>query len=102
MVMIMWHIWKSRNAWYFNNELTDPSNLVTKTLFEHNKFLELTFVHSPNENSKVNYQILLKVHEYEICLLVDAELQVKSNKTSIGLVFMNSKGVLLHAHGSSI
>lgn len=72
-VMIMWHIWKSRNAWSSNNELTNPLHIMTKTLFEYNEYLDILLANSLNAN---------------ISLFVDAGLQVESKNISIVLVWL--------------
>ncbi|XP_059294831.1 uncharacterized protein LOC132047870 [Lycium ferocissimum] len=101
-VMIMWHIWKSRNAWCFNNELTDPSDIVAKDLFEYNKYLEIILAESSTGNVRENNEYQGTVPQEGICFFFDAGLQVESKKASVGLVAIVSKGVLLHAYGSPI
>ncbi|KAK6797631.1 hypothetical protein RDI58_005333 [Solanum bulbocastanum] len=100
--MIMWHILKSRNAWSVNNELTDPPDIVAKVLSEYNEYLDKVLINSSNANFQETSDYQVRVTEDGICLFVDAGLQVESNKASIGLVAMNIKCVLLHAHGSPI
>ncbi|KAK6776333.1 hypothetical protein RDI58_027334 [Solanum bulbocastanum] len=59
-------------------------------------------VDSANGNLQENYENQLVVPEKGLCLFVDAGLQVEPNKASIGLIAMDSKCILLLAHGSPI
>ncbi|KAK6775504.1 hypothetical protein RDI58_026505 [Solanum bulbocastanum] len=86
----MWHIWKSRNAWSFNNESTDPPNIVAKALSEYNEYLDVVLANSSNANFQETSDYQVRVSEDGICLFVDAGLQVESKKASIGLVAMDS------------
>ncbi|KAK6783628.1 hypothetical protein RDI58_017082 [Solanum bulbocastanum] len=88
--MIMWHIWKSRNAWSFNNELTDPLDILAKALSEYNEYLDIVLANSSNANSQETSDYQLRVPNDGICLFVDVGLQVESKKASIGLVAMDT------------
>ncbi|XP_070014232.1 uncharacterized protein [Nicotiana sylvestris] len=101
-IIIMCHIWKGRIFWYFSNEKSEPPDIVAKALFEYNAFTEIMLVNLPNSTLQESYEYSLTMLEDGICLFVDAWLHAERKKASIGLVAMDSKGTLLHAHGSPI
>ncbi|XP_075074410.1 uncharacterized protein LOC142162013 [Nicotiana tabacum] len=82
-VNIMWQIWKGRNAWCFNQEMLEPTDIVSKALFEYEEYKDLLTSCLAARTSTRN----------EFC---------DDRYASIGVTALNSLEKLLYAHGSPI
>ncbi|XP_070026376.1 uncharacterized protein [Nicotiana sylvestris] len=102
-VNLMWQIWKGRNAWCFNQEMLEPTEIVSKALFEYKKYKDLLTSCLAARYSTGN-EFLPKLTNFhdDVLLFKDAGLRCDDRHASIGVAALNSFGKLLHAHGSSI
>ncbi|XP_016458490.2 uncharacterized protein LOC107782157 [Nicotiana tabacum] len=102
-VNLMWKIWKGRNAWCFNQEMLEPTEIVSKALFEYGKYKDLLTSCLAARHSTGNDFLpkLTNFHD-DVLLFTDAGLRCDDRHANIGVATLNSLGKLLHAHGSSI
>ncbi|XP_070013439.1 uncharacterized protein [Nicotiana sylvestris] len=102
-VNLMWQIWKGRNAWCFNQEMLEPTEIVSKALFEYEEYKDL-FTSCLAARHSTGNEFLPKPTNFhdDVLLFTDARLRYDDQHASIGVAALNSLGKLLHAHGSSI
>ncbi|OIS98756.1 hypothetical protein A4A49_54875 [Nicotiana attenuata] len=99
----MWQIWKGRNAWCFTQEMLEPTDIVSKALFEYEEYKDLlTSCLAARHSSSNDFLSKLTNFQDDVLLFTDAGLRCNDRHASIGVAALNSLGKLLHAHGSSI
>ncbi|OIT25842.1 hypothetical protein A4A49_64662, partial [Nicotiana attenuata] len=99
----MWQIWKGRNAWCFNQKMLEPSDIVSKALFEYEEYKDL-LTSCLAARYSIGNEFLPKLTNFQddVLLFTNAGLRCNDRHASIGVAALNSLGKLLHAHGSSI
>nr|XP_016455260.1 PREDICTED: uncharacterized protein LOC107779354 [Nicotiana tabacum] len=102
-VNIMWQIWKGRNSWCFNQEMLEPTDIVSKTPFEYEEYKDiLTSCLATRHSTRNEFVPKLTNFQDDVLLFTDAGLRCDDRHASIGVAALNSLGKLLHAHGSPI
>ncbi|XP_075103392.1 uncharacterized protein LOC142177989 [Nicotiana tabacum] len=84
-VSILWMIWKARDEYIFNSVIWNENEILSKALFELNEFTVAKEHVNTMSDASTNPQLLTLSSE-KVLLYVDAGLDPKTRKESIGMV----------------
>ncbi|XP_070017860.1 uncharacterized protein [Nicotiana sylvestris] len=85
-VNIMWQIWKGRNAWCFNQEMLEPTDIVSKALFEYEEYKDLlTSCLAARHSTGNEFVPILTNFQDDVLLFTDAGLRCDDRHASTGV-----------------
>ncbi|XP_075091737.1 uncharacterized protein LOC142171913 [Nicotiana tabacum] len=94
-------IWKARNDYIFNSVIWSENDVLSKALFDFNEFtVAKEHVNTMRNASTTTH--LLTLSSEKVLLYVDAGLDPKTRKASIGMVALKANGDVLYAYGSPV